>query len=60
MDGDADQLERELADSKAELAAEVARFRERAKGVRRTAVRRSAFAAAAAAVGLAAMRARRR
>lgn len=60
MDGDADQLEREVADRKAELAAEVARLRARAKGVRRTAARRSVLAAAVAAAGLGAMRARRR
>ena len=45
MDGDADQLEREVADRKAELAAEVGRLRERAAGIRRSAARRSALAA---------------
>jgi hypothetical protein len=60
MDGDADQLEREVADRKAELAAEVARLRARARGVRRTAVRRSALAAVATAAGLGAVRAVRR
>ena len=56
MDRDADQLEREVADRKAELAAEVGRLRARAAGVRRSAARRSALAAALAAAGLGAMR----
>ncbi len=59
MDGDADQLEREVADRKAELAAEVGRLRERAAGVRRSAARRSALAAVLAAAGIGAMRVRR-
>jgi hypothetical protein len=37
MDGDADQLEREVADLKAELAAEVERLRTRMLDVRRRA-----------------------
>jgi hypothetical protein len=37
MDGDADQLEREVADLKAELAAEVERLRTRMFDVRRRA-----------------------
>ena len=59
MDGEADQLEREVADRKAELAAEVGRLRERAAGVRRSAARRSALAAVLAAAGVGAMRVRR-
>ena len=59
MDGDADQLEREVADRKAELAAEIARLRARAAGVRRSAARRSALAAVVTAAGIGAMRARR-
>ena len=60
MDGDADQLEREVAERKAELAAEVSRLRARADGVRRTAVRRSALGVAALVAGLGARRALRR
>jgi hypothetical protein len=59
MDGEADQLEREVADRKAELAAEVGRLRERAAGVRRSAARRSALAAVLAAASVGAMRVRR-
>ena len=60
MDGDADQLEREVADRKAELAAEVARLRTRAVEARRTATRRGAVAAAVATAGVGALRVRRR
>ena len=60
MDGDADQLEREVADRKAELAAEVERLRARALGVRRSAKRRGAVAAAVATAGFGALRVRRR
>jgi hypothetical protein len=60
MDGDADQLEREVADRKAELAAEVQRLRARALGVRRSATRRGAVAAALATAGFGALRIRRR
>jgi hypothetical protein len=42
MDGDADQLERAVADLKAELAAEVDRLRARALAVRRRTARRLA------------------
>lgn len=56
MDGDADQLERAVADRKAELAAEVARLRARAWRVRRTAVQRSVVIAAAAAAMAAVLR----
>jgi hypothetical protein len=59
MDGDADQLEREVADRKAELAAEVARLRGRARSMRRTATRRSMVGALAAVGSAAALRARR-
>jgi hypothetical protein len=55
MDGDADQLEREVADRKAELAAEVGRLRARAARARRSAVRGSAVAAAMAAAGAGAL-----
>lgn len=60
MDGDADQLEREVADRKAELVAEVGRLRTRAVEARRTATRRGAVAAAVATAGVGALRARRR
>jgi hypothetical protein len=60
MDGDADQLEREVAARKAELAAEVERLRARALEVRRSATRRGAVAAAVATAGVAALRVRRR
>ncbi|HEY7259193.1 MAG TPA: hypothetical protein VH459_08990 [Gaiellales bacterium] len=60
MDGDADQVEREVADRKAELAAEVERLRTRALDARRTATRRGAVAAAVAAAGVGALRVRRR
>jgi hypothetical protein len=56
VDRDADQLEREVADRKAELAAEVGRLRARAAGARRSAARRSVLAAAVAMAGLGAMR----
>jgi hypothetical protein len=59
MDGDADQLEREVADRKAELAAEVGRLRARAADARRSAARRSVLAAAVGVAGLGAMRALR-
>jgi hypothetical protein len=60
MDGDADQLERAVADGKAELAAEVQRLRARAARVRRSAMRRSVGGAIAAAATAAALRLRRR
>jgi hypothetical protein len=60
MDGDADQLEREVADRKAELAVEVERLRARAIEARRSATRRGALAAAVTTVGVGALRARRR
>jgi hypothetical protein len=60
MDGDADQLEREVADRKAELAAEVERLRVRAIEARRSAARRGALAAAVTTAGVAALRTRRR
>ena len=60
MDGDADQLEREVADRKAELALEVDRLRVRALVARHTATRRGAVVAAVAAAGAGALRARRR
>jgi hypothetical protein len=60
MDGDADQLEREVADRKAELAAEVERLRARALGARRTASRRGALAAAVTMAGFGTLRAWRR
>jgi hypothetical protein len=56
MDGDADQLEREVADRKAELAAEVERLRVRAVRVRRSATRRGAVVAAVATASLGALR----
>lgn len=59
MDGDADQLEREVADRKAELAAEVRRLRTRAAEARRSATRRGAVAAAVATAGVGALRVRR-
>lgn len=60
MDGDADQLERAVADGKAELAAEVERLRARAERVRRSALRRSAAGAIAAAATAGALRLRHR
>jgi hypothetical protein len=60
MDGDADQLEREVADRKAELTAEVERLRRRATRARRAATRRGAVAAAVATAGVGALRVRRR
>jgi hypothetical protein len=60
MDGDADQLEREVADRKTELVAEVERLRARAVGVRRSsAARRGAVAASVAAAGAGALGLRR-
>jgi hypothetical protein len=59
VDREADQLEREVADLKAELAAEVERFRGRAGRARRAALRTSAVGAALAAAGLGALRVRR-
>ena len=59
MDGDADQLEREVADRKAELVAEVERLRARAVGVRRSAARTGAVAAGIAAAGAGALGLRR-
>jgi hypothetical protein len=60
MDGDADQLEREVADRKAELAAEVDRLRTRATRARRSAARRSVVGATLAAASAGALRLRRR
>jgi hypothetical protein len=60
MDGDADQLERAVADGKAELAAEVERVRARAGRVRRSVVRRSVGGAIAAATMAGALRFRLR
>jgi hypothetical protein len=59
MDGDADQLEREVADLKVELAAEVDRLRARALGVRRRAARRLAIALLVVVAGVALTRVRR-
>jgi hypothetical protein len=59
MDGDADQLEREVAELKTELAAEVGALRARALPIRRTAARRSALGAGLAAAGLVAAGMRR-
>jgi hypothetical protein len=59
MDGDADQLEREVADRKAELAAEVGRLRARALRTRRSAARTGAVAAGVAAAGAGALGLRR-
>ena len=59
MDGDADQLEREVADRNAELVAEVERLRARAVGVRRSAARTGAVAAGVAAAGAGALGLRR-
>jgi hypothetical protein len=52
MDGDAGQLEQEVAELKAELAAEVDRLRTRAVDVRRTAARRLAIALMAVLAGV--------
>jgi hypothetical protein len=59
VDGDADQLERQVAERRAELAAEVRLLRARAGRLRRSAARGSAVAAAVAA-GLGALRLRHR
>jgi hypothetical protein len=59
MDGDADQLEREVADLKAELAVEVDRLRARALDVRRRAARRLAVALLVVVAGVALARMRR-
>jgi hypothetical protein len=59
VDGDADQLEREVADCKAELAAEVERLRRRAVGVRESAARKGTAAAVAMAAGIGALGLRR-
>ncbi len=59
MDGDADQLEREVAERKAELAAEVARLRRRAVAVRTSVARKGRIAAAATAAGVGALGLRR-
>ena len=59
MDGDADQLEREVAERKAELAAEVERLRRRATAVRRSAAHKGKIAAAVTAAGVGALGFRR-